>query len=338
MRDHSDRVQPRLQPERHLLAAEVARELRLLSLSEGLSFCVLLQGRRDPRFEKELKLWLERARECGLNSEDAKLLGAALAALEGEFRELAHDVIERARRQLPAMGSRSVSRSGRSRSHLQRGSTLAAGVAVAKPVLRKMKQWRVYGYRPLRPRRLDSATARLALVAVAACLVLGISAIAAPGDLEMMAARGDPEKMIARRLAASPPQSRCPIPTRLRSTFVVAAKKTDLPLSLLVAVARAESHFDSTARSTAGAIGVLQLMPATARALGVDPTDPHANVVAGARYLRSLFKRFGSIELALAAYNAGPTSVAASAGALPTETKSYVADVRRSWRSLRRCR
>ena len=120
MRDHSDRVQPRLQSERHLLAAQVARELRLLSLSDGLSFCVLLRDRRDPRFEKELKRWLELARECGLSSEDAELLGAALGALEGEFRELALDVIERARRQLPAMGSRSMSRSGRS--CLRRGS------------------------------------------------------------------------------------------------------------------------------------------------------------------------------------------------------------------------
>jgi hypothetical protein len=103
MRDHSDRVQPRLQSERHLLAAEVARELRLLSLSEGLSLRPP-QGRRDPRFEKELKRWLERARECGLNDENAELLGAAVAALEGEFRELALDVIERARRQLRAIG------------------------------------------------------------------------------------------------------------------------------------------------------------------------------------------------------------------------------------------
>ncbi len=336
MRDHSDQVQPQLQSERRLLAAAVARELRLLSLSEGLSFCVLLQGRRDPRFEQELKRWLERARECGLNSEDAELLGAAVAALEGEFRELALDVIERARRQLPAMGSRSVSHSGRSR--LRRGSQLAAGVAAAKPALRKMKQWRVNGYRPMRSRPLDSATARLALVAAPACLVLGLTVMAAPGDLEMMAARGDPEIRIARRLAASPAQGRCPIPVQLRGAFVVAAKKTDLPLPLLVAVARTESHFDSTARSSAGAIGVLQLMPATARALGVDPTDPHANVVAGARYLRSLFNRFGSAQLALAAYNAGPTSVAASAGALPTETRAYVANVRRTWRSLRRCR
>jgi soluble lytic murein transglycosylase-like protein len=79
-------------------------------------------------------------------------------------------------------------------------------------------------------------------------------------------------------------------------------------------------------------------MPATARALGVDPNDPQANVVAGARYLRSLYSRFGSSELALAAYNAGPTSVSASAGELDTETRAYVANVKRNWHSLRGCR
>jgi peptidoglycan DL-endopeptidase CwlO len=201
-----------------------------------------------------------------------------------------------------------------------------------------MRQWRVYGYEPVRLRPPDSVIARLALVATAVCLALGTSVMAARGDPEMSAARGDSKVGVAPRLAASSAQGRCPIPGRLRRAFATAAKKTDLPLSLLVAVARAESRFDSTARSSAGAIGVLQLMPATADALGVDPTDPHANVVAGARYLRSLFNRFGSSQLALAAYNAGPTSVAARADALPTETKAYVANVTRTWRSLRRCR
>jgi soluble lytic murein transglycosylase-like protein len=338
MRDHSDPVQPRLQSEGHLLAADVARELRLLSLAEGLSFCVLLHGERDPRFERELKRWLERARECGLKDEDAEFLEAAMAALEGEFGELALAVIERAPRQLRAMGPRSERSSGRSRVCLPRGSTLAAGVVAAKPAAQEMKRWRVYGYQPVRLRPPESVTARLALVAAAASLALGVSVMAARGDPEMRAAPGDPDIRVARRLAASPAQGRCPIPGRLRGAFAVAAKKTDLPLSLLVAVARTESRFDSTARSSAGAIGVLQLMPATADALGVDPTDPHANVVAGARYLRSLFNRFGSSQLALAAYNAGPTSVAARADALPAETKAYVADVRRTWRSLGRCR
>jgi soluble lytic murein transglycosylase-like protein len=108
-------------------------------------------------------------------------------------------------------------------------------------------------------------------------------------------------------------------------------------LPLLVAVARTESHFDGTARSEAGALGVLQLMPATARAMGADPSDPDSNVLAGARYLRSLISRFGSSRLALAAYNVGPTALAAHGGALDRETRAYVATVKRTWRTLRGC-
>jgi soluble lytic murein transglycosylase-like protein len=256
-----------------------------------------------------MKRWHERARrESGLSDEDAQLLGAAVAALEGTFQEHALDIIERARRQLLATSSRSA-RGGRSRPRLRRSPTHTTG-----------------------------ATARVALVAAAALLAAGSGVMSARGDPALVATLGHPKTKIARRPTAPHPHSSCPIPTGLRGAFVVAAKKTGLPLSLLVAVARAESHFDSSAHSEAGAIGVLQLMPATARALGVDPSDPQANVVAGARYLRSLYSRFGSSQLALAAYNAGPTSVAASAGALDTETRAYVANVKRNWRSLRGCR
>ena len=155
-----------------------------------------------------------------------------------------------------------------------------------------------------------------------------------------LAALNHPGTRVGHRPTAPPPppHSRCPIPNQLRAAFVVAGRQSHLPLSLLVAVARTESHFDSNARSGAGAIGVLQVMPATARALGVDPSDPQANVLAGARYLRSLYSRFGSSQLALAAYNAGPTAIAANAGALDTGTRSYVANVKRNWRLLRGCR
>ena len=77
--------------------------------------------------------------------------------------------------------------------------------------------------------------------------------------------------------------------------------------------------------SSAGAIGLAQLMPATAAGLGVDPHDPLQNLEGGARYLRQQLDRFGSFELGLAAYNAGPTRVA-QAGGVPAiaETQAYV--------------
>jgi soluble lytic murein transglycosylase-like protein len=119
----------------------------------------------------------------------------------------------------------------------------------------------------------------------------------------------------------------CPVPAPFRSAFATAAAKTGVPLSLLVATAFVESRMDPSAESHAGARGLLQLMPATARELRLDGDDPATNVLAGARYLRQMLDRFGSVDLALAAYNAGPTAVE-RAGAAPTVgTLRYVQNV-----------
>jgi hypothetical protein len=96
--------------------------------------------------------------------------------------------------------------------------------------------------------------------------------------------------------------------------------------ALLAAVARAESGLDPTAVSPAGAQGLMQLMPATAQGLGVaDPFDPAQAVDGAARLLRSHLDRFGSVELALAAYNAGAGAVSRHGGVPPySETQAYV--------------
>jgi soluble lytic murein transglycosylase-like protein len=106
---------------------------------------------------------------------------------------------------------------------------------------------------------------------------------------------------------------------------------------MLVAMARIESNLRPDALSPAGARGLLQLMPATAAALSVDPDLPAENVRAGARYLRSMLDRFGSVDLALAAYNAGPTAVERAGGAPNGQTLTYVANVEEGWRSLSGC-
>lgn len=86
-----------------------------------------------------------------------------------------------------------------------------------------------------------------------------------------------------------------------------------------------ESAFETSARSRVGAIGLGQLMPDTARALGVDPHDPAQNLRGSARYLLAQLERFGAPELALAAYNAGPEAVAAHDGVPPySETITHV--------------
>jgi soluble lytic murein transglycosylase-like protein len=98
---------------------------------------------------------------------------------------------------------------------------------------------------------------------------------------------------------------------------------------LLEALVWQESRWRAGARSPAGAIGLAQLMPGTARDLGVDPRDPNANLAGGARYLRQQLDRFnGDVERALAAYNAGPGRVL-RAGGIPriTETQSYVRSI-----------
>lgn len=94
---------------------------------------------------------------------------------------------------------------------------------------------------------------------------------------------------------------------------------------LFIRLVRQESSFNPEARSPAGAIGLTQLMPGTAADLGVDPTDPVQNLRGGARYLRQQLDRFGSVPLALAAYNAGPGRVSEYGGIPPfEETQNYV--------------
>lgn len=110
-----------------------------------------------------------------------------------------------------------------------------------------------------------------------------------------------------------------------------------LPTNLLDAVIAQESGYKSWAVSTAGAMGIMQIMPGTARLLGlVNPFDPAANMRAGARYLRQQFDRFGRVDLALAAYNAGPERRSLSAGYVPAipETRNYVRTITTNWARL----
>ncbi|HET9444505.1 MAG TPA: transglycosylase SLT domain-containing protein [Acidimicrobiales bacterium] len=107
--------------------------------------------------------------------------------------------------------------------------------------------------------------------------------------------------------------------------FRAAGERHGVAPRLLAAVARAESNFDATAVSRAGARGLMQLMPATAASLGVDPLDPEQAVDGAARLLAGHLRRFGTTELALAAYNAGGGAVARHGGVPPDpETQAYV--------------
>jgi len=130
----------------------------------------------------------------------------------------------------------------------------------------------------------------------------------------------------------------CGIPVEFAGAFQAASRETGLPLSLLAAVAWEESRMDPHAVSAAGARGLFQLMPGTAKTVAVEVSGPRANVRAGSTYLRLMLDRFdGDLELALSAYNAGPTAVEQAGGAPSLGTLRYALNVEARAASLTAC-
>jgi len=175
----------------------------------------------------------------------------------------------------------------------------------------------------------------LALLAVFA-VVAGVAAASRmpsqPQKGRAALVRSTPDATRASRSAPA-----CPVPARWRPAFRAAAADARLPVALLAAVAHVESRFQANARSPRGAVGLLQVMPETAAVLRLDVTDPAANVLAGARFLRAMLDRFGAMDVALAAYNAGPAAVERAGGAPSGETLRYVIDVNARWRASVGC-
>jgi soluble lytic murein transglycosylase-like protein len=173
---------------------------------------------------------------------------------------------------------------------------------------------------------------RLALLGIVAAIAAGWTiAVESPAVTAVAAASAPPRVSVA-RLAP------CPFPAKLRGMFEAASRDALIPPAMLYAVATVESNIRQDAESAAGARGIFQVMPATARSLNLNVDEPRSNVLAGARYLRQMIDRFNSTDLALAAYNAGPTAVSMAGGAPSQDVQRYVANVNAQWQSVAGCR
>ncbi len=149
--------------------------------------------------------------------------------------------------------------------------------------------------------------------------------VSSPASDKVVAVNANPNIPQAAITMADP----APVPQQYSAALTFAANSANISPSLLAALVWQESRWDASAVSRKGAVGLTQLMPGTARDLGVDPKDPLANLLGGARYLRQLLDQFdGDVEKALAAYNAGAARVR-SAGGIPAiaETRNYVASI-----------
>ncbi len=153
---------------------------------------------------------------------------------------------------------------------------------------------------------------------------------AAPGSATPAATMAVPDGLaIPDHIVADTARNGAAVPAGYAAKVAELSARFDLSPALIEALVWQESRWRADARSPAGARGLAQLMPGTARDLGVDPDDPFANLEGGARYLREQIDRFdGDLEKALAAYNAGPGRVI-NAGGIPRirETQTYVASI-----------
>lgn len=159
----------------------------------------------------------------------------------------------------------------------------------------------------------------------------GVTEVPAALVVHFEAEEAQPKPPAAETPAATPSQA-----LNAQELIAAAARRNGLPPEFVASVVSAESAFRAEAVSPKGAIGLMQLMPATAREYGADPRDPRQNVEAGTQYLRDLLFKYQNadhqVSRALAAYNAGPAAVDRHHGVPPyRETRAYVARVLRKY-------
>lgn len=157
-------------------------------------------------------------------------------------------------------------------------------------------------------------------------LLFQIQALRAYGDQYSVGQTADPQSFADALESAA---GKVKVPESMDAIFEEAAQTYQVPVALLKAVGKVESDFNPKAVSSAGAQGVMQLMPGTAKELGVtDPFDARSNIMGGAKYLAQKLKKYnGDIDLTLAAYNAGSGTVA-KYGGVPSFTRKYIEKVK----------
>lgn len=124
--------------------------------------------------------------------------------------------------------------------------------------------------------------------------------------------------------------------SKVKDDIVKTALKMGVDPYVVLSIAKLESGFDHKKRNASGAIGVFQLMPRTAKILGINPYLAEENIKGGVLYYKQMYKIYGSMDLALAAYNAGPGNVKKYNGIPPfKETKAFVNNVKREYNAMK---
>lgn len=179
------------------------------------------------------------------------------------------------------------------------------------------------------PAIFPGACAALALLAVGAPAAAQVLSIDPEGGVTTYAGPAVYSSEGVRSLVPRVDAAPAPAPSEVVEAIRDASSRHAVSAPLVEAVAWQESRFNQAAVSPKGARGVMQLMPDTARRLGVDASDARANIEGGVTYLAQMLERFGGdLSLALAAYNAGPEAVARYGGVPPfPETRAYVRSI-----------
>ncbi len=122
----------------------------------------------------------------------------------------------------------------------------------------------------------------------------------------------------------------------IKKEIVQTAVKMGVDPYIVLSIAKLESGYNHQKRNKSGAVGVFQLMPRTAKRLGVNPYTKEGNIQGGVMYYNQMYKKYGSMDLALAAYNAGPGNVKKYNGIPPfRETRAFITKVKREYNSLK---